>query len=68
MAKKKDWPHWAYPTKREWKKDVRKRWVKFRKAMDEMRYGSAFYPKDVYEIVKLFKVADTNMKQFYKNV
>jgi hypothetical protein len=62
---KESWPHWAYKNKREWKRDVRKRWNAFRKALKELRSGCAFYPSDFIATMKI-EEADRVMKEWYK--
>lgn len=58
------WPHWAYKSKRDWKRDVRKRWVQYRNAINIVRFGCSYYP------VKLnldqFKENDEIMKKWFK--
>ncbi len=41
---RRDWPHFAYRTKRAWKAAARRRVRALEKAVDEARIGCAFYP------------------------
>ena len=67
----KYYPKHAHKTKREWLKDVRKRWVKFRKKFrgypDSVFVGSAYYPDYVYDWLKKFEYVDKLMKDYYKH-
>lgn len=63
----KDWPHWNFPTKREWLRDVRKRWTAYRKAYQDVRTGCAFYPGTVTMDREAFEIADKKMRDYYKN-
>lgn len=72
---KKDYPYWAHPTKREWLKDVRKRWNEFKRVRHPYKRsvmsGSAYYPKEVYQwLIKSereLKKMDLLMREYYKN-
>lgn len=61
----KHWPHWAHKNRREWARDVRKRWVAYRKAMLTLRFGCSFYPESVNLYIP-FDEQDAAMKEFYK--
>lgn len=68
MKDKNRWPHWAHKSEREWKRDARKRWVEFRKALDKVRIGCAYYPPEAHRfIADGFKDADRAMRNFYKD-
>jgi hypothetical protein len=58
------WPHWKFKTKREWKRDVRKRWVAYRKALRALRDGCAYLPIEL-DLVK-FEERDAKMKEWFK--
>jgi hypothetical protein len=62
------WPYWSYKTKREWKKDVRKRWTAYRKAIRALHKGCAFYPDGVTLPLARFDEQDRIMKNWFKNV
>ena len=73
---KKNYPHWAYPIRRLWLRQVRKQWSEFRRSfnipnLNPVYEGSAFYPKPVYEwLMKIrdeMKEMDKLMKEYYKN-
>lgn len=65
LSNGESWPDWAYTSKREWKKDVRKRWIAFKKSYSELRAGCVFFPTDfVYNLD--IKEADKKMKDWYK--
>ena len=59
------YPTWNY-TKRDWLRNVRKRWVVFRKVRADIRYGSAYFPKEVYEWLSQFEKMDDLMRDYYK--
>lgn len=67
------YPYWAFKTKREWKRSVRKRWTAFKRGTtgSEVMTGSAFYPKAAYSklqrIMEDVEKIDAIMKEFYKN-
>lgn len=69
------YPHWAFDTKREWLRAVRKRWAAFKRARhpykESVMSGSAFYPKEVYEWLqrteKEFEQMTLVMREYYKN-
>jgi phage pi2 protein 07 len=67
----RNYPDFAYPTKRDWLRDVRKRWTSFRRVVksDDIRIycGCAYYPKEVFEWLNQFKKMDKLMKEHYKN-
>lgn len=65
-TKSDKWPHWAHKSKRDWKRDSRKRWVALRKAVDIARLGCAYYPPEAYDFIQNFKKADKEMRNFYK--
>jgi hypothetical protein len=73
MKSNRDYPAWAYKTKKKWLQTVRKRWVQFRKSMDktEVMVGCAYYPKEVYnELIEMklnIEKLDKLMKEYYKN-
>jgi len=62
--KDKNYPYWNFRTEREWKRDVRKRWMEFRKAYKSIRNGCAFYPIAVK--LEEFEYMDKQMKQWFK--
>ena len=69
---KKDYPHWNYPTKKDWLKNVRKRWMTFRKStrndnLGGVHLGCAYYPKEVYKWICRCDKMDKLMKEYYKN-
>lgn len=63
--KRKRYPYWAYPNERAWKKDVRKRWIKFRKALDDLKTGCVYFPTDFVQKLDI-KDVDRIMKNWYK--
>jgi hypothetical protein len=63
--KNEPWPHWAFKTKREWKKDVRKRWTAFKKAYKDIRVGCYYYPTDFVKNISIDN-ADRLMKDWYR--
>lgn len=65
MSREKDWPYWNYPTKREWLRDVRRRWVAYRKAYNEIRLGCAYYPTQTTPDRDSFDEMDKKMRAFY---
>jgi len=68
---RKDYPTHAYKTKREWSRDVRKRWCKLRSnikiSSNSVRGGCAYYPEDVYKWIDQFEKMDELMRDYYKN-
>lgn len=68
------YPYWNHNSKREWLKDVRRRWTKFRREYrhrmdyaESVRTGSAYYPDKVYQWLAKFDEMDKLMKEYYKN-
>lgn len=63
-----------FRTKKLWLRDVRRRWVQFRKLLNDRNespwYGCSYYPPEVraflYEIVNEFKEIDRLMCEYYK--
>jgi len=76
MEKKKDYPHWVYPSKKAWLRRTRHYWSEFYRSMkyppdENIMTGSAYYPKSVYDWLNKFRdqLEEVNkvMKDYYKN-
>ena len=70
----KNYPTHAYKSKKLWLRNVRKRWVLFRRYWrntgnwDESIWcGCLYYPKEVYEWLNQFEKMDKLMREHYKN-
>lgn len=68
-SQKNDYPHWAYPSKKDWLRDVRKRWAKFRRMQGEQSImsGCAFYPKEVYRWLYDFRQEMDRMNKLMRD-
>lgn len=66
-----NYPNHAFGRKKEWLRDVRKRWVEFRKKHinqeNSVRSGCVYYPDEVYRWLNQFDKMDELMKDYYKN-
>ena len=70
MRKIKDYPDHAFENKKEWLRNVRKRWTQFRKYNNQennVKAGCYYYPEEVYEWLNKFEKMDKLMKYYYRN-
>lgn len=73
--KKKEFPHWEFSSKKSWLRNVRKRWVRFRKPFsyhsnkegDTVKSGCVYYPPEVMQWLGEFEKMDKLMREYYKN-
>ena len=66
---RENYPDWNFKTKKEWLRNVRKRWTIFRKILNHGNIcdGCAYYPVEVYKWLDRFEEMDKIMKEYYKN-
>jgi len=69
-----DYPVSVYKNKKSWLRDVRKKWIRFRKHWWKARdwgdksiwCGRAYYPPEVYKWLDQFGKMDKLMREYYK--
>ncbi len=65
----KNYPTHVFQNNKQWLRDVRKRWARFRKHWNNENHvtsGCVYYPNEVYKWLGKFQEMDKLMKEYYK--